>query len=373
MKVVMSGGHFSPALSIIHELSADDKVYVLGRKYAFEGDSDLSFEYQVCKEYKIPFVVLDAARFQRKYTVYTLPSLFKFPFSIFQAYKAIKTIKPDVIMTFGSYLSLPVGIAGWLLYIPLVIHEQTQHAGLANKLLAHLAQKICISFESSRKYFPKNKIVITGNPIRKEVTRIIKTIDIPQNLPVIYITGGSSGSHFINTTIHPILSNLLTFSVVIHQTGDSQIYNDYSSLMHTKEKLPSKLSERYIVRKFIFPDEVGFVFSQADLVVSRGGINSISELLTLSKPSLIIPLPHGQYNEQLHNAQFIKKIGLGEYLEQDHTSPESLLHMIKIMLANKTSYMKKTSYSPFPEASKTIVSILQSFYAQNRENKEKKK
>ncbi len=148
MKIVMTaggGGHFSPLLCVYNALPKTDEVLVIGRQFALEGDRALSLEYQTSKRLGMRFVPINAARLQRKFTKYTIPSLLKFPKGLYQAYKLLRLFRPDVVLSFGGYVSVPVVMAAWLLQIPIVIHEQTLEAGAANKRACFFAKKICIS------------------------------------------------------------------------------------------------------------------------------------------------------------------------------------------------------------------------------------
>jgi UDP-N-acetylglucosamine--N-acetylmuramyl-(pentapeptide) pyrophosphoryl-undecaprenol N-acetylglucosamine transferase len=200
MKIVLIGGHLSPALSILEALPKDTETLFIGRKYGLEGDNALSLEYKTIAELKVPFVALNTGRWQRKLTKYTFSSLLKLPFGVIKSFLTLVKFRPDVVVGFGGYVSVPVVLCAYLLRIPIVIHEQTLEAGLANRFLAKLATKICISWQASQKYFPKEKIVFTGNPVRKLKIKNEK-LKIKNNLPMIYITRGSSGSHSINLLI----------------------------------------------------------------------------------------------------------------------------------------------------------------------------
>src|SRR5258708_10858775 len=162
------GGHFAPALSLIEALPEGWEYLLVGRKYAFEADKTLSLEYQVAEQKNLPFRAIMSGRLQRRFSRQTIPSLLKIPVGFIQAVKLIREYKPDVIMSFGGYVALPIAQAGRLLHIPIVIHEQTLGAGLANRMVGQFAKKICLSWEQSEQFFPREKIVLTGNPIRKE-------------------------------------------------------------------------------------------------------------------------------------------------------------------------------------------------------------
>lgn len=339
MKVLLTGGHFSPAYSLLKQLkSRGHLVLVAGRKYTFEGDKALSLEYIVLNKEEIPFFEIRTGRFQRKFTEYTLLSLFRFLVGIYDCVRVILTVKPDVVVTFGGYISLPVALVAFLFRVPIVAHDHTQHPGLANRIVGFLAQKICISFESSRKYFSNKKVVFTGNPIRYEVFRKNKQKSTPHDQPIICITGGSTGSHNINEAISKILPKLLVKYFVIHQTGDSKDFNDFERLSHLKKSLPQKLRARYILKKFIPLNEIGEILASSDLVITRAGINIFLELLYLRKTALFIPLSVGQKGEQLRNAKLALSLGLGEYIEEKDITQESLFKKINTIINQKNKY-----------------------------------
>ncbi|MDO8658617.1 MAG: UDP-N-acetylglucosamine--N-acetylmuramyl-(pentapeptide) pyrophosphoryl-undecaprenol N-acetylglucosamine transferase [Candidatus Levybacteria bacterium] len=378
MKLVITGGHLNPALAVIDELPKDTEILMIGRKYAIEGDKALSLEYLASKSLNIPFKSIRTGRLQRKFTKHTIISPLKLPYGFFQSLLILKKFKPDAILCFGGYISLPVAFAGRILKIPVVIHEQTLEAGAANKLISKFAKKVCISWESSAKFFPPNKTILTGNPIRKfscegELS-LVKQISRPkadqplaenENLPLIYITGGSLGSHAINTLIEGCIEKLLQKYRVIHQTGDAKEFLDFDRLSNLKEKLNPNLQKRYFLIKFIEPFEVGGILKQADLVVSRSGINTITELIYFGKPSILIPLPYSQNHEQIKNAEFLKDLGLGIYLNQYELTPDKLYEWIIEFSQNLNQYSKNKEVKKviLSDSAKKIIEILKSVFA----------
>ncbi len=355
MKIVIIGGHLSPALAVIEKLKGE-QVYYLGRKYTFEGDKAISLEYQEVTKLGIPFYAINTGRLQRSLTSHTLPSLLKFPSGLVQSIKVLRDIGPDVVLGFGGYVSLPVVLSAALLKIPVVIHEQTLEAGLANKLEAKLASKICVSWNSSIKYFPKQKVVLTGNPLR-EVILNRKTVKRTGILPTLYITGGSSGSHAINSLAEKCLGKLLAHFVVIHQVGDAKEYEDYQKLQIAAEKLEAQVAKNYHPRKFFSQEEVADNFGSADLVVGRAGINTVAELIYFAKPAFLIPLPFAQRGEQLKNALFLKELGLAEIGSQNELTPEAFLSALLAMLKNLKSYRLKENVL-IPAAAENIIKVL---------------
>jgi UDP-N-acetylglucosamine--N-acetylmuramyl-(pentapeptide) pyrophosphoryl-undecaprenol N-acetylglucosamine transferase len=373
MKVVLTGGHLSPALSLIEELKSDE-IFFIGRKYSFEGDKALSLEYELITKLGIPFIPLTTGRLQRRLSKHTFISLLKSPVGFTQSLSTLVKIKPDIVMGFGGYVSLPVIFAASFLGIPVVIHEQTLEAGLANKIASKFAKKICTSWKEDGKFFPKNKTILTGNPIRKELYKPVEdNFNLKNNLPTIYVTGGSSGSHIINKTIFGCVEKLLEFANVFHQTGDAKEFNDFDKALELKSKIVDIKGE-YIVKKFLNTQELSEVLNKADLVISRSGANTVSELIFFKKPCILIPLPFSQKNEQLKNAQFAKGLNLAEIIHQDNLSPEILFDKIKKMTDDISKYQlnEQIDINIFRNASGNIVKVLRDL-VDEKNNKKKSK
>ncbi len=349
--VAGGGGHFAPALSVIEKLPKDIEVLVVGRRYVFEGDKTLSLEYQTATKLGIPFKSLTTGRLQRKFTRYTFNSLLKIPIGLSQATSILAKFKPDVVLSFGGYVSVPITLAASILRIPLVLHEQTLEAGISNKLVAKFAKKVCISWTESAKFFPTAKTILTGNPLRKEfemgdlkTDKFKKTLsDIRPDEPTIYITGGSSGSHALNVLVEGCIAKLLEKYNVIHQVGDSSQFKDFERLSKLRENLEPELKAGYTVVKFIEPSRVADFLNTADLVISRSGMNTVTELIYFGKPSILIPLPYGQHQEQLKNALFMKKLGLAEIAEQNTLTSEKLSILVTQMFDNIDKYTKNSA------------------------------
>jgi len=358
LKIILTGGHLSPMLSVIKKLEKNADVVIIGRKFTFEADKAESLEYKTINKLGIPFYNLPPARLQRKLTTHTLPSLLRFPKSLHKAQIILKHEKPDAILTFGGYIGLPVSLAASLLHIPVILHEQTQGAGLSNRIIGRLAYKICISYETSRKYFDPNKTVLTGNPMRPEIFKVDKKYNLTLDKPLLCIMGGSSGSHRINMYIKEILPQLLTDFCVIHQTGDSHEYKDFDLLSEYKKSLDIKLQNRYVITKFIDNEHIGWVYKNSSMFVSRSGANTVQELLVLHKKALLIPLSYSQGGEQLDNAKLYADSKLGSYIEEKDIDLQTLY--TSILSIYKTKINSRTSSFHDDAADKIIKEVLSS-------------
>ena len=359
MKVLIIGGHFSPAISIIENLRNNDIFYV-GRRFAIEGDTAVSLEFKEIDKIGIPFFNINKERIQRKFTKYTIPSFVKFPKGLVESVSILRKVKPDVVLGFGGYVQVPIIIAARIFNIPIVIHEQTFDAGLSNRMLARFATKICISWESSRIYFPKQKTILTGLPIKKELINLKKEKKEKTKLPVIYITGGSLGSHTINQLVLKSLKNLLKTFYIIHQTGDSQVYRDYDELVNIKNDLPEKIINNYRVEKFLSANDALLAIKEAEIVVARAGVNTVLELLYLEKPSFLIPISFSQKNEQEKNALFLKNSGLAEIGNENKLNSEAFTNKINDIYLNISKYVVNDRKEfKFENAAGKIVRVLE--------------
>ncbi len=343
MKIFITGGHVTPAIAVIEEiqkrLSNLDIVFI-GRKYAMEGDTEVSAEYKLISNLGIRFLPLTTGRLQRSFTLTTIPSLLKIPFGLVQALWYVLKEKPAIIVSFGGYIALPVVIAGWILGIPSLTHEQTQTVGGANFWIAKVAKKVCVSYADMIDIFPKGKAVFTGLPIRKELfaSSVKPLFTLSSKYPLVYIAGGATGSEFINQCVFSILPQLLTQYMVIHQTG----YSSYSTALEKFASLSKDEQSHYHVFPYIKIDELAWVYRAAKLYVGRSGGNTVGELAALSKVALFIPLPSSAQKEQEKNAQWLVNAGSAAILHQeDITQPSRLLEKIGEVLAYYEHYHKK--------------------------------
>lgn len=336
MKILITGTHFTPAEAVIEELKKDPEVKItyIGRKFTLEGDKSLSTESQILPKIGVKFIPIISGRLQRVLTIHTIPSLLKIPVGFLQSFYCLVKEKPHIVLSFGGYVSVPVVISAWLLSVPIIIHEQTLVSGFANRISALFANKIALSF-SQNALAKKENVVLTGNPIRREILHPEKKFDADissifnvakeKKLPVILITGGNQGSHVLNLAIEGVLDKLVKEASVIHITGDNKF--------HDFERLQILQSGSYLVRKWI-SNEWGEILSKVDLVVSRAGINTLTELAILAKPVLVVPIPYLYLDEQNKNAKFFEHLGLAKILPQNKLSPEILFQEIQRMLSD---------------------------------------
>lgn len=214
-KIFIIGGHLTPALTLLDFLQSKGFTDIswVGAKHIQTFSKLHSAEYKEITKRGIKFYNLHAGKIWRKWTRYTFfKALFNtilIPVGIIQAFFIILFNKPALIISFGGYLALPVVIAGWIFELKCITHEQTIVAGISNRLIAKLSDVIMVSWESSMKYYPEEKVILTGNPIRNEVLNVTTSkYNLDKNLPTIYFTGGNQGSNTINWRLLDVLSSL---------------------------------------------------------------------------------------------------------------------------------------------------------------------
>lgn len=362
-KMLITGGHVTPALAVVDALKerniSCDIVFV-GRKYVNKRETAYSFEFSEVSKRNIPFIHLDAGRFTRLLHIRSFLNLLKIPLGFYEAYKIVSQQKPDIILTFGGYLGLPIALSAKLQGIPIYSHEQTIHPGMANKWISLLAKRVFVSFPESAQYFNKKRVTVSGNPIRTAIFKKEKNIYHQSELPCVYVTGGSLGAHSVNTHIERILPDLLQSFVVIHQTGNVAEFRDYERLKELKSTLDPVLASRYFPQQHFLDDEIGKVYAAADIVVGRSGANTFFELMALKKPAVFIPLPWSANDEQRKQAYIFKENGLGEVFEQNRSSTE-LFEMIQTVKQNITDYRKNfenISEKYYTHAEYTIIDTI---------------
>lgn len=340
MKVALTGGHLTPTLAVIEELRGVVEIIFIGRKYATEGDRTKSAESSVITGLKIPFFPIDAGRLQRQFTRYTIPALLKIPVGFFQAFGILIKNDPDVVISFGGYVALPVVIAARLQRIPVLTHEQTTEIGLANRIIAYLATRVAVSWESSMVKFPKKKVILTGNPIRNEILAIKREKPAKE---VLYITGGNQGAHVINEAVEEILSSLAAQFEVYHQTGGSEIYHDFERISEKLKTLKEEDQKNYQVAKWYSTAEVSDILAKASLVIGRSGANTVCELAYLGIPAIFIPLPSAGNDEQRKNAQILASLGAAVIILQNELTGKRLLTTIEIVMKELTTFQKNAT------------------------------
>lgn len=362
-KCVITGGHFTPGLAIIEELSTRGwDISWIGIEQAVTGTKAKTLEAQILPNLKVPFYGIRSAKLHRTNLIKSLLDSWEFFLGFYQSFVILQKIKPHVVLSFGSYVSVPVSFAAWILGIPVITHEQTVTSGLANQMVGFMAEKIAISFSSSKDLFPESKTVLLGNLVRKKIHEIAKKRKNKKvgNPPLLFITGGSRGSVILNKAVTGNLGELLKKFTIIHQSGEL----DFNSVKKAKEKLPPKLKARYKIGPTFTPLEFEKIFEKADVMLSRAGANTVSEIAILGIPTIFVPISWSSSNEQYKNAKMLKDLGSAEIIEESEITSKTLLSTLEKMLKDYGAYKKNSvkAQKLIPQtASKKLADILDKY------------
>lgn len=291
-----TGGHIYPAVAIANEL----KSRFPDAEILFVGASD-KMEMQKVPQAGYKIEGLWIAGLQRKLTLKNAMFPIKLMSSLLKSRTIIKNFKPDVVIGTGGFASGPLLQMANSLNIPTVIQEQNSYPGITNKLLSKKANSICVAYENLERFFPKEKIVLTGNPVRQDLLNSSNKRDealnyfgLDKNKKTLLVLGGSLGSKRINQLIAKELEFLISNNIQIFwQCG--KLYQD--EYLH--------FNERQDVQVVSFIDRMDLIYAAADIVISRAGASSVSELCLVGKPTIYIPSPNVAEDHQTKNAQAI--------------------------------------------------------------------
>ncbi len=364
-KILITGGHLTPALAVLAELQKRGftNIVWVGAKYNQQGANQTSAEYKIIKDKNIPFVNLKTGKLVRSKDLqslfYAITQLLWLILGFLKSLYIIARHRPKLVISFGGFLAVPVVFWGKLFRAKIVTHEQVVVAGLANRIIAKFAHKIFISWESSSNYFKGKKVILTGNPLRKEILKFVTLSDDKpsKGLPVVFVTGGNQGANTINSRVFELIPRILDHAIVIHQTGNSTQTKDFEAASKIASSLDSKYKNRYYFKDYYNSEEMAEILNNASLVVSRAGVNTVTEVLALNKLTIFIPIPWVSHNEQYLNAEFVKSLGLGYIIEQKNFTSEKLYQTVLLGLSQ---FKKEEGFDgqPMSEIKRKTISHL---------------
>lgn len=291
-----TGGHIYPAIAIANEL----KNKFPEAEFLFVGAKD-KMEMQKVPQAGYKIKGLWIAGLQRKLTLRNAMFPFKLTSSLWNSYLILKKFKPNVVIGTGGFASGAVLKMANILNIPTVVQEQNSYPGITNKLLAKKASSICVAYENLEHFFPKDKIRLTGNPVRQDLLDIhtkkseaISYFNLDDNKKTVLILGGSLGSRRINQLIEKELDFFVE--------SDLQVFWQCGNYYMTEYK---HFSEKENVQVVSFIDRMDLIYAAADFIISRSGASSVSELCIVGKPTIFIPSPNVAEDHQTKNAKAI--------------------------------------------------------------------
>ena len=348
-RIILTGGgtagHVTPNIALLPQLKElGYDIHYIGSKSGIEKDLITGLH--------IPYHGISSGKLRRYFSLENFTDPFRVLKGFSEAYKIIKTLKPDVIFSKGGFVSVPVVLAGKLCKVPTLIHESDLTPGLANKISIPSATHVCCNFPETLQYLPEGKAVLTGCPIRQELLSGDKDAarafcKFTSDKPVLLIVGGSLGSVIVNNAVRAILPELLEDFQVIHLCGKDKTDESLSSL------------EGYIQFEYI-QDELKDLFALADVVISRAGANAICELVALKKPNLLIPLSaKASRGDQILNARSFERQGFSMVLEEESITNEVLLDCIRKLYGQKDTYVAAMNQSSQADSINTVVHLIE--------------
>jgi UDP-N-acetylglucosamine--N-acetylmuramyl-(pentapeptide) pyrophosphoryl-undecaprenol N-acetylglucosamine transferase len=355
----VTGGHFYPIIAIAEEMQAliKEKRLLNAEIYYM---APTPYNQGLLYEHGIQYETIRAGKIRRYFSLLNVTDLFKTFWGVITATWRVYRLYPDVVFGKGGFGSFPVLLAARILRIPVIIHESDSEPGKVNKWAGKFAVSVAISYPEAAKFFPKEKVVFTGNPVRRDIVLPISTgarefLKLEENIPVLLILGGSQGSSAINDAIIEALPQFVNKYEVIHQTGAKNIFE----AERTAEAVlfNSDHKERY--KPFDYLDALALRMSAgvASIVISRAG-STIFEIAAWGLPSIVIPIPGEVSHDQEKNAFAYARAGACEVVEEKNLTPHILLSEIDRILTHDPERAKmqeaaKQFYKP--DAAKKIA------------------
>lgn len=348
-KILLTGGgtagHVTPNIALMPLLK--ERGFTISYVGSYDG-----IEKKLIEETGTKYFGISSGKLRRYFDLKNFTDPFRVIKGYGEAKKLMKEEKPDIVFSKGGFVTVPVVMAAHKYKIPVVLHESDMTPGLANRICNPYATKVCCNFPETFEHLPKDKGVLTGQPIRSELfegdkNKCLAFTGLSGSKPILLVTGGSLGSVAVNSAVRSILSELLKKYDIIHLCGKNNLDN-------TLNNVPGYVQYEYI------KDELKDMFAAADIIISRAGANTICELLALRKPNILIPLPASQSRgDQLLNAASFERQGFSKVLEEETLTNELLLNTVNEVYDKKEEYRKTMSSSTQTNAVASIVSLIE--------------
>jgi len=345
-----TGGHLFPGLAVAEEIrkrhSESDILFITGRK---------TIESKILDSYGFHQTAIRVEGLKGRGWLRGIAVLCGIPYALYQSFRIIRTRSPHLVLGVGGYSSGPACLVARMMGVPTAIHEQNTYPGFTNRLLSRIVHKVFISFEESRSHFPGGTLHFTGNPVRQELLKNRNADKDADQRFTVFITGGSQGAMAINDAsvkAMAIIKNKGKVVRVIHQTGETdfdRVREEYTQMGFQADVQP-------------FIRDMAAAYGDADIVVSRAGATTVSELAALGKPSVLIPFPYAANNHQETNARVLADVGGAQLLLQEDLSGESLAEIL-IKCMDDRAVLQKMSEQALqkghPDAAYAIVNRLE--------------
>jgi len=355
MKILISGGgtggHIFPAISIANEIKRkipEAEILFVGAKGKMEMQKVPASGYKI--------IGLPVRGFQRRLTIKNISFFFNLFASMLKSRQIIRRFKPDIAIGVGGYASGPILRTATAKKIKTLIQEQNSYAGVTNRILSKKVNKICVAYEDMEKYFPAEKIVLTGNPIRQDILDISEKVadatihfNLKANKRTVLVIGGSLGARSINQAIHQDYQKIIDAGIqIIWQTGKTY-FPQVTAL--AKELLPKGV----VIKEFI--KRMDFAYAIAGIIISRAGAGTISELAVVKKPSILVPSPYVAEDHQTKNTMALVNKQAALFVEDSKTKERLVDTALNLIHDEVQQNLLRKNIATFakPDAAKNIV------------------
>ena len=354
LRVVVTGGgsagHVVPALPVIEALRG------LGCSVDFIGSTS-ALERDLVEPLGVPYHGIRTGKLRRYLSIENLIDCFRIPVGIWQAWRTLGRLRPDVVFSKGGYVSFPVVVGAWLRGIAVVAHESDLTPGLANRLSVPFVQSVCVNFEATT--FGKARVALTGTPLRRALiagdpARGREALGLCDARPILLVVGGSLGAERLNAVVRAALPDLLERYAVVHVCGAG--------------KLDAELADepRYMQLEYV-ADGWGDIIAAADLVVSRAGANALYEWLVLRKPHVLVPLPKtASRGDQIDNAAYAEERGYSLVVAEHELDSETLVAAVAKLAALAPAIRERLADFPTRDSTALIVAELENAAGRSR-------
>lgn len=331
----LTGGHFYPIVAIAQELNKiAEKEHLAELELYFM--SDRAYNEKLLSSARITFLKVNTGKVRRYFSILNILDFFKTMIAIPVAVVRVFLLYPDIVVGKGGYASVPAIFAARLLRIPVLIHESDSVPGRANKWASKFAEKIAISYPEAADYFPKEKVALTGNPIRNDILTPIKEgayelLSLERDVPVILVLGGSQGAQIINDAILQATPEIIEKYQIIHQVGIKnlkEMKNLTQVVIGNKEH-----KERYKIFGYLDNQAMRMSAGVADLIISRAG-STIFEIAAWGIPSIVVPITKSNGDHQKKNAYSYARAGAADVIEEKNLTPHLLASEINRLMDN---------------------------------------
>ena len=330
MKIIVvaggTGGHIYPAIAIINKIkekNSDSSILYIG--------TDNRMEKDIIPKLGIDFIGIEMSGLNRKNIFSNVGVLKKFRLAVKKSREIIKKFSPDIVIGAGGYITAPVLYAAHKEHIPILIHEQNSIPGISNRFIGNFADKICVSLPNSLKLFPKDKVVYTGNPRSEEIIKVKKMSKVElgfvENKKLVIVVMGSLGSTTMTVKIKELIPGFNDKSYQVLIITGKKYYDQYKNI-ETSDN----------VKIVPFMDDLICLMKDSDLIISRAGASTISEITAIGLPAILVPSPYVTNNHQYKNAKELQDVGACVIVTEEEFSKDRIIREIDKLFDHKEKY-----------------------------------